>query len=381
MSVTNTILRPARRRGFTLVELLVVIAIIGVLVGLLLPAVQAAREAARRSQCSNNLKQIGIAMHTYHDAKKKLPSSVRPFASFTIRAGVFALLLPYIDRRDMWDQYDVGVTWSDPKNLPVTSKRIQTYECASSPTQGTLDHVPDGVTPSTPWAPLVAAGDYGGSLGVHYDLPGIAASVYPNYYPALTNKALVIQSSGSLTSGQATPATPTLKPTNGFLPKNVALNFAHVTDGLSNTVAIFESAGRPYVYRRGALLNADLGIGRVNGGGWARPASDIHLAGSDANGIASPGPFFGRSNGSDQGQFTYGATGYTDEGWGTEGNSQPYSFHNGGFQVTMGDGAVKFLADDIHLGIIAALVSRNGAGSTGTGAAQIFKEPILENVF
>src|SRR5215204_4997663 len=111
------------RRAFTLVELLVVIAIIGVLVALLMPAVQAAREASRRSQCQNNLKQLGIAIHNFHDVKKQLPSSTRPVASSTVRIGSLVFLLPFIERQDLWDLYDQTVNWSDAKNVPVTSKR------------------------------------------------------------------------------------------------------------------------------------------------------------------------------------------------------------------------------------------------------------------
>ena len=355
---------PPSRRGFTLVELLVVMAILGTLVALLLPAVQAAREAARRSQCMNNMKQFGIAIHSYHDAKKKLPSSVRPFAASTIRAGAFVLMLPYLERSDLYDQYDFNVTWSHPNNLPISSTRIATYECPSSPSVGGKDHNPDGVTPGTTWTPIVANGDYGASVGVHPGLVAIGQALNP---------VVPVQGSFSLSS---TPD----KPTNGFLPKNSALNFGHVTDGLSNTIAVIESAGRPQVYRRGALVNPDPQQSRVNAGGWVRPASDIIFAGSNAAGDVTPGQYVGRTNGADIGQESYGSSGYP--GWGTEGNSQPYAFHNGVINVTMGDGSVKSIATEVNFGIFAALVTRNGAGvASGTPPNVVYKEPLIENVF
>lgn len=363
-----------KRKAFTLVELLVVIAIIGVLVGLLLPAVQAAREAARRSQCQNNMKQIGIAVHTFHDSKKKLPSSVRPFAASTVRAGAFILMLPYIERQDLWDLYDTNVTWSHPNNLPVSARRVPTYECPSSPKHGgLLDHNPDGATPGATWVGVVAMGDYGASLGVH---PGLADLInngaYPNYYqPPLypTAAPLRIQGSASLASSPE-------RPTNGFLPKNTAITFQDVTDGLSNTIAVWESGGRPLVYRSGGQVSADPSNHRVNAGGWVRPASDVHFAGSNATGVVTPGLYLNRTNGNDVGQQSYSGTGYPD--WGTEGNSQPFAFHSGGLNALIGDGAVKFIDDSIHIGVAAALVTRNGAGKQDDGN---FKEPPLDGVF
>lgn len=127
-----------RQRGFTLIELLVVIAIIAVLVALLLPAVQQAREAARRSQCKNNLKQIGIAMQTYEETYQTLP-----VGSYSCCWGTWLVaLLPYVDQQALADRYvydgkydqaPMGTTarYSGSLNTPVTSQRIPSYTCPS----------------------------------------------------------------------------------------------------------------------------------------------------------------------------------------------------------------------------------------------------------
>ena len=170
------------------------------------------------------------------------------------------------------------------------------------------------------------------------------------------------------------------QPTNGFLPKNATVTFGDVTDGLSNTIAVFESGGRPFAYRRGAQVGTNPSTHRVNGGGWCRPASDILFAGSNTTGAKVPGVSFGRTNGYDVGGESYGGSGYPAP-YGTEGTSQPYAFHRGGVNVVFGDGSVKFLDEAIHIGVVAALVTRNSAGgedTNGDGTIDRYKEPILD---
>jgi prepilin-type N-terminal cleavage/methylation domain-containing protein len=119
------------RFGFSLVELLVVIAIIGVLVGLLLPAVQAAREAARRMSCSNNLKQIGLAMMNYESATKRIPPSacVNPRIATNASWSIHGRLFPYLEQNNLANQVDLSVNWS---NYPILNYyRVPTYVCPS----------------------------------------------------------------------------------------------------------------------------------------------------------------------------------------------------------------------------------------------------------
>lgn len=119
-----------QRKGFTLVELLVVIAIIGILIGLLLPAVQAAREAARRSQCVNNLKQMALAAHNYHDVYKRLPLGNAAGATFN-GISVHARLLPFMEQKNIYELVNFSVGYDDATNLAARAVRIEGFICPS----------------------------------------------------------------------------------------------------------------------------------------------------------------------------------------------------------------------------------------------------------
>lgn len=315
--------------GFTLIELLVVISIIAVLVALLLPAVQQAREAARRTQCQNNLKQVGIALHNFVDARQFLPSSVRPTAAGTVRYGVFTQILPFIDKQVLWDKYDATLNWSAPVNLPITSSRLSILECPSAPRPERLDGNPD----VSPWEPaLVAISDYAVTVGVD---------------PRLTS----VESTAVV--GQ------------GIMPKNSRTRLADITDGLSNTIALVESAGRPFLYRRGPLLvNDDQKANRVQGGGWARPASDLLFAGMSKDGRTIPGKMaMNGTNGDD-----VASAAYPHPHYGTEGTSQPFAFHNTGMNALFGDGSVRFIDEGVNIVVFAALITRDKAEAVSEGA-------------
>jgi prepilin-type N-terminal cleavage/methylation domain-containing protein len=140
----------AKRHGFTLVELLVVIAIIGVLVALLLPAVQSAREAARRSQCSNNLKQCGLGVHNYADVHRVMPAGNyhSVFGSWLVH------LLPYVEQQQLHQQYSndgmagypaTGIRYGSAINLPVTRTQLKVYTCTSD-TKSAMASLISGVT-------------------------------------------------------------------------------------------------------------------------------------------------------------------------------------------------------------------------------------------
>jgi prepilin-type N-terminal cleavage/methylation domain-containing protein len=124
-----------RRKAFTLVELLVVIAIVGVLLALLLPAVQNAREAANRLRCANNLKQLGLALHNYHDSQGAFPPGVVADNS-DLRNGRHSgllVLLPYLEQQEVFGRYNLSLTWRSPANLSVAQTRVAAFLCPSGP--------------------------------------------------------------------------------------------------------------------------------------------------------------------------------------------------------------------------------------------------------
>ena len=149
------------REGFTLIELLVVIAIIGILVALLLPAVQASREAARRTQCVNNLKQIGLAVHGFHETRNILPAS-----RVDHKATWLVLIWPFLEQRAAYDQWDMPACFYDQKE-EIRNHVVPGYLCPSRPRDSTSAWCyPDGLHPMILYSGAVA--DYHATIGLRY---------------------------------------------------------------------------------------------------------------------------------------------------------------------------------------------------------------------
>jgi prepilin-type processing-associated H-X9-DG protein len=210
-----------------LVELLVVIAIIGILIALLLPAVQAAREAARRMQCTNNLKQIGLAIHGYHDVHKQIPPA---YLCKQPEVAVHTYLLPFIEQQAAYDAYDFTVSWNNSANKAATEVDIPAFVCPTAPGGGDrrwiTDYAVDEAIRSGAVATLVLAG-----LKPRKGLAG-------NYWGIFRD------------------------PPNCGGPPDQEVRFAMITDGLSNTFMFFEDAGRPFRYRDGVRVGESPGDSR-----------------------------------------------------------------------------------------------------------------------
>jgi prepilin-type N-terminal cleavage/methylation domain-containing protein/prepilin-type processing-associated H-X9-DG protein len=300
-----------RTAAFTLVELLVVIAIIGILIALLLPAVQAAREAARRMQCTNNLKQIGLAMHNYHGACKKLPyGSDWP----NCQGGTWAsFILPYLEQQGLYNQFDFKKKMSDPVNRTAVTTVVAEYLCPSDPISS--DPILTGRWADGSCNPDTASAlSYPVCMGpTHPD----ACDFCPNQTPSATNWCCQGLNLGSQTSSGVWGASSV----GMFGRYTKSFRFEDVTDGLSHTIMAGETLPAHYVWNGAFMHNF--------------PESSTNIP---INTMESDG-------------------GLRQNWWRTSGYK---SRHPGGVNLLMGDGSVHFCAETIDFQVYNALGTRAG---------------------
>ncbi|TVP94573.1 MAG: DUF1559 domain-containing protein [Planctomycetaceae bacterium] len=301
--------RGIRRGGFTLVELLVVIAIIGIMVGLLLPAVQAAREAARRMQCQNNLKQVGLALHSFHDAHNKFPLNnprvARPSDGLFFVERPWSLeLLPYLEQTALYDQWEKKFGFLEGINGTLVTTVIPVYGCPSSPV-AKVQQFPE--PPPSLSADRAAAGG--------------------NPY-----RAAIVEYAAPLNTPQS-PMTPSSPRRNGLLHNVDHTRMRDVTDGLSNTIAFGEQSGPPFRFnRRRNVGENNSAFGML--AGWNR----LLLLPTDPSGELLWG-----------GNCLINCTNFA--------GLQYFSFHAGGVHVGLADGSVRFLSESTDMDTIYRLTA------------------------
>lgn len=298
------------RHGFTLVELLVVIAIIGMLVALLLPAVQAAREAARRMRCANNLKQIGIATHLYHDNFNAFPSGA--VVVNNLAWNVF--LLPYIEQSSLYQLFDQGTgAFNGGANQDGPNKnvhalvKVQAYLCPSSPNMFSTH-------------PSSTLRDGRKTYTSHY---------YGIMGPKLTGTAATTYLFDPVSSGQGGFAL------QGIMGRDSKTRLANVTDGTSNTLLI------------GEISNPG-----GDGASWVRGIA-FGTTVAAANGMSSSK------------NVNFGINVLLTPLSANQFNDISFSsYHPRGAQFILSDGAQRFISDNIASGVYKAAASRDGGETT-----------------
>jgi prepilin-type N-terminal cleavage/methylation domain-containing protein len=317
----NSLRSPARRHAFTLIELLVVIAIIAILVALLLPAVQQAREAARRTQCKNNLKQIGIALHNYHDTYNRFPPGSfwnATNAGRTYQQGsLLTHLLPYVEQANMFNQIPFN-------NPPAPSLNINDAVLPDGRLMRQVFFVPSFVCPSDTagnnFNGRTTVQNYAGSKGASN--AGSPTGGNPNGAPPCPDKYLNFRIGATPGNGVSGP----------FYRNNRCDSMRDCTDGLSNTIYVGEVRPECSNHMRQGWLEAN------NGQGMASTLYPINL--NTCNSASNSGCNW-INNWVDEFGFR--------------------SRHTGGAQFLLGDGAVRFISENIDH----ATYNRLGAKADG----------------
>jgi prepilin-type N-terminal cleavage/methylation domain-containing protein/prepilin-type processing-associated H-X9-DG protein len=239
-------IRVVPRRAFTLIELLVVIAIIAVLIGLLLPAVQKVREAASRMKCQNNMKQLGLGLHSHHDAMGGFPAALQDGTGVPT-FGWTQFVLPYIEQGNLYKRIDFTVNWdntavNDANPGGVNQVELALYLCPSAP-----------------------SGRTGSRDRKILDYPAVTQITRPNPYFV-----------GTLPKSDPTYV--------GILGHNVRRKLTEVLDGTSNTILLAESGGRNQTWQMGKLVSTS-----GTTGAWANPGTQIVVSGFDVPTATIPG--------------------------------------------------------------------------------------------
>lgn len=319
-SILKEVAKP--NAGFTLVELLVVIAILGVLTALLLPAVQAARESARRAQCANKLKQLGLALHLYHEARLAFPAAYYSDTRHASRHPITydgpggwawgAMLLPYLEQQPLFAQLDPTRSCWDPALAPIVAKELPAFLCPTATSRG---------------EPLTIRSASGQALAVF-------------------GRSHYVASAGQ-EEPWGFPVDDYARVADGPLYRNSATRAADVTDGLSSTVFLGEHA---------EVLSGKTWVGVVQGAAVG-PEDPVQFP---ATGVDHAATLVNVHSGPASGEIDP-VTGFAPI---HPPNSplchvcQMYAEHPGGAHVALGDGAVRFIAASIHQPTWAALSSR-----------------------
>ncbi len=322
--------RNPRRSGFTLIELLVVIAIIAVLIGLLLPAVQKVREAAARMSCTNNLKQIGLSLHGYHDQNGALPPGCRPDLTATGQPQASwgsswkVFILPFMEQGNIYNKFvfQNSSGFGNSSNTQwVNNITIKPYRCPSSP-------LPD-------FSPY---GNPGSVFQMFTSYTGIAGSTGPN--DPLSNGG------AGYVSG------------SGILFPNSSVKLTDITDGTSNTLMVGEqsdhlrdAANQPIIGGFGAITSQGPHGWTMGANGDSRLPPNFQNGGDNRpfNTSTTRWQINQRNLGNNCGNGTCDNTGA---------NIPLSSGHTGGANVTFGDGSVRFLSDSIPLTTLWALSTK-----------------------